>query len=629
MPTQGLIPAAEDVTATSADAPPDAQQRGDALLRNFRQVASSNAADFTAAPGAVTTLRVSVTHASLEHAAYPVAVGHYNSDLITGPEAALDWRMDEKLSKRRAMNLYPGKVGEAEVILLPHKAPPGALVIGLGEIGELTTDVVTRGITEAALRLALAIVETSTTSATSEPPAPPSTPQPRRSAAFSALLIGVRGGRALTIENSVAAIVTGALQANRVLAAQKLLGQVCVDAVEFIEIYEEYAIRAAHAVRNLNQYLRLPLAEDEGLALEQYLHRGEGGFAGQPANEYEEGWWRRLQISEKKDAVGRGTGELEFLLLTDRARAELTLQATQRALVEQLVAETINSANAASDLTLPSTLYELLLPNNLKNQPLDTSDILLIVDSQSAQYPWEMLADRKPGEQTITSSQQLRPLSVRRGVVRQLTTREYRPLVQPAREKKALVIGDPWLDPTRHPEDAAYPALPGAVAEAEAVATLLKARGYAVTALIQADALYHYQSALWRRLPDYPHRRPRHLQASITGPERRGIGGQSLSDRGGNRPVARRARNGLSQLLLCGHNRCRSDATGEPAATDAAGVESVSRQRCPRIDQNWGARRGGRRLGRPRCRRAGLCGTVICIYAARADGVRAGQLPLW
>src|SRR6185436_15736787 len=112
----------------------------------------------------------------------------------------------------RFMNLYPGKEGTVEVILNPrgqhHGEPQGALVIGLGEMGQITPDIVSRGVTEAALRLALAKLDALATSSASATEGPGGLLAGRRaSAAFSALLIGTRGGRALSIESAVVAIV--------------------------------------------------------------------------------------------------------------------------------------------------------------------------------------------------------------------------------------------------------------------------------------------------------------------------------------------------------------------------------------------------------------------------------------
>ena len=148
-----------------------------------------------ATPEQTVTLKVSVLHASLEHANYPLAIGHYEGDMIVGAEAVLNSQLDDRLFQRRSMGLYPGKPETVEVLLNPQGQwlgeVKGALIIGLGEVGQITPDIVTRGVTEAALRLALAKLDLRETT-----PSGTAGRQPI-SAAFSALLIGTRGARAL------------------------------------------------------------------------------------------------------------------------------------------------------------------------------------------------------------------------------------------------------------------------------------------------------------------------------------------------------------------------------------------------------------------------------------------------
>ncbi|MCL4862238.1 MAG: CHAT domain-containing protein [Caldilineaceae bacterium] len=420
--------------------------------------------------GPPVTLRLSVVHAGLEHARYPLAVGHYDGDVLTGAEWVLNERLDDRLARRRAMNLYPGPEGSVELILAPGLSPPGGLVIGLGEVGQITADIVTRGIVTGALRLALARLE-----------APPEAGQPQswRPAALSALLIGTRGGRALTIEGAVTAIVTGAMLANRVLRDCNLLDQVRISEIEFVEIYEDLAIRAAHAVSRIEQFVRLARSANEELDAQQYLVRGEGGFAGAPPREYEAGWWRRLQITQPAPADGPGA-ELDFLLLTERARAEQMKLPFQSALVDAMVEQSIHETT--NDLAIPATLFELLIPLDLKSQPLESINLLLVLDEVAAQYPWEMMAERRFGGAAPEQGQPLRPLSVQMGLLRQLTTAGHRVRVQGPRQHTALVVGDPKLD------DPAFAPLPGAVAEAKAVTQTLTEYGYRVTSLIGAES---------------------------------------------------------------------------------------------------------------------------------------------
>lgn len=411
-------------------------------------------------------LRIKVTHGSLENACHPVAVGHYRDDIIVGAESWLDRQLDGRLARRHAMGLYPEEPGEAAVVLMaPAHHPPGGIVVGLGPVGEISPESLTRSVTKAALQLATAVVECPQRAA--EGPG-------WRSAAFSSVLIGTQSGRGMSIEGCIAAIVKGAVLANRILQSRSLWDQVRIDEVEFIELYQDSATHAARVVKEIGTHLRLILGARERLEPAIHLQTAEGGLFEHPVAAYEGGWWRRLKIRRAGAGLaGVPEGSLEFVLLTDRARAEESLLATETKLVDQLVAEMIAKPY---DRDLPATLYAMLMPNRLKEQAYETADLQLVLDSYAAQYPWEMLAERGRDEAP-------HPLATRMGVIRQLETREFRGRVATPRGNNALVIGEPDLG-----DNARFPPLPGARAEAEAVRDLLKGRGYEVLPLIGPDA---------------------------------------------------------------------------------------------------------------------------------------------
>src|SRR5262249_36244323 len=125
-------------------------------------------------------LTVRVTHGHVRMAKFPVAVGHYRDDGIVSAEAQIDRQLQGRLTTRFQMDLYPGPVGTVEVVRAPACSPPGALVIGLGHVGEITADKVRRGVLEACLKYALTRSED-----------PPETGDGPRSAAISSMLIGV------------------------------------------------------------------------------------------------------------------------------------------------------------------------------------------------------------------------------------------------------------------------------------------------------------------------------------------------------------------------------------------------------------------------------------------------------
>src|SRR4029453_14675643 len=69
-----------------------------------------------------------------------------------------DDQLGGRLTELFNMYLYPGPVDTAEVIHVPDAKPPGALRLGLGYVGEITPPIVRNGISNAALRHSLAVL---------------------------------------------------------------------------------------------------------------------------------------------------------------------------------------------------------------------------------------------------------------------------------------------------------------------------------------------------------------------------------------------------------------------------------------------------------------------------------------
>ena len=159
-------------------------------------------------------LRIRVTHGHLREARHPVVVGHYAGDGLVSAEAALDRQLGGRLSTRFHMDLYPGPQGTAEVVRAPGSHPAGAIVIGLGEVGEITASKVRQGVLEGCLQYALMRAE--------DPREDGATP----SAAVSSLLIGASGGRAISIADSLAAVARGVVEANRELRRHPRAGAI-------------------------------------------------------------------------------------------------------------------------------------------------------------------------------------------------------------------------------------------------------------------------------------------------------------------------------------------------------------------------------------------------------------------
>jgi len=405
-------------------------------------------------------VRVSVTHGSLAFAEHRVAVGHYEGDTIIGAEAYLDRVLGGRLSARQALGLYPGPAGSHALFDHPSPSgkPPGALVVGLGEVGGLTPSLLSATFARALLELARQIVEGG------DPAGGP------HRIAISSLLIGTGAG-GISVQDSVLAILRGVFEANSTLDQAGQADSVHIATLELVELWEDRAISAARAFAQIDQDPELA----GGFEVTELVRQGTGGNRGVRASGQDQEWWHRLQV------LGDERGALRFTLLTQRARAEETLVPTQAELVDRFVARA--SAATAYDPDVNRTLFEMLLPNRLKDGSVLRSNLVLVLDKEAARFPWEMLEDRwsqpLPGQRATTRSERSdgrKPGAVEFGMLRQLKTPSYRAEPIMSLGRSALVIGDPRSD---------FVPLPGARDEARRVAGQLVQSGYRVTQLIE------------------------------------------------------------------------------------------------------------------------------------------------
>jgi hypothetical protein len=398
-------------------------------------------------------LHVSVLHSDIRNAKYPVLVGHYDGDNLVSVEDAVDRQLDRALSRRFHLGVYPGALGTFEIVRKRNGNPPGAIVIGLGLVGGVNAEIVRRGVGDALVHYALSALEES-----------PERPGPLV-LGFSAVLIGTKGGNALTTDASINAIVCGALDANRALRRQKLLDRVRISEIEVVELFEQRAIQGVHAAIEVARRLQPELQPGETLHVIPSLQVKEGGRFHTPINEYESGWWRRISIRKVAD----GSATLQFEVLTDRARTEGRQQCNDPRLNDILLHDAISDTEFNADLS--SALFELLIPNEIKDSIGGESDVVLLVDNESAQYPWEILADRTDSIR--------RPLVTRMGMLRQFfANEEFRRSPRSAQSRDVLVVGDTMTTGDQ---------LPAAQREAEVVSGILS-NSFNCTTLVHRPA---------------------------------------------------------------------------------------------------------------------------------------------
>ena len=426
-------------------------------------------------------VKIRVVHGNLSGAETPVMIGHYQGDTIVSAESYMDRQLDGRLREAQRLRLYPGELNTVKLFLngqdqCERGAHPGAIIVGLGMVGDLSSGALASTFANAATTYALARVEEER--ARRKTAAAVVSEDVCLNISLASLLIG-SGEAGLSVADSLQAMLRGVRQANLRLKGLNQAKPIVagslrnpaeesvtafIDKIDFIELWEDQSIRAAKALLRLGMSSEIRAFFD----IEELLTEGRDG---QRRADFEEepNWWQRVRISTQKD------GALKFETFGDRARSESSLQPTQRKLVESFLERATESG--ATDSNISFTMFELLVPNALKQAAPDRRNLALMLDEESAAYPWELLQDRYDDASA--------PLSVQAGMVRQLVLEEFRQKVVHATDFSALVVGDP----TSSSPSPDFPALPGAAAEARAVAKHLRDGGYReVVELVEADA---------------------------------------------------------------------------------------------------------------------------------------------
>jgi CHAT domain-containing protein len=406
----------------------------------------------TAAPTQARAIRLSVVHGDITHVDVPVMVAAYDGTPLRGAEHVLDRRFGGALSARAALGQLAGPLGTCDVIRRPDGTGT-AVIIGIGNPGELTPGQLTASVTQAVLELVLAQRDNGALAA-------------GQGLTVASVLMGTSGNDAISVQPSLAAIARGVHHANRRLFdVRDQVGGAWVESLQIVELYEDRAVEAAQAAIRLAGE-RQP--EGAVLAAERFLVEGCNGRPGLPPPDYSSGQWRtiRVAVAPHQGDVDDDLVALSFTSLGSAARAEQRITQAQRRILDRLIDEGIDQPQA--DPQLYNTLYELLLPPSMKGQGPATENVMFVVDGVASTIPFELLATRGSQESPL-------PLAVETGMLRRLETTSYRESARPAAGARALVIGDPA---------GVRPRLPGARLEARRVAAKLAERGFQVTSLV-------------------------------------------------------------------------------------------------------------------------------------------------
>ncbi len=145
--------------------------------------------------GALPPVRVRIVHGSLEQSRYPVAAGRYKGIPIDGALGYIDERFGGALTELYDAGLYPDDAGTARYLRAPENVyPVGAILLGLGEFGSLTPDLLARAVERGTSDYALAAKRQS--------------PE-HLDIGVAAVLVGTPGRYGLTIVTSILATIRG------------------------------------------------------------------------------------------------------------------------------------------------------------------------------------------------------------------------------------------------------------------------------------------------------------------------------------------------------------------------------------------------------------------------------------
>ncbi len=403
------------------------------------------------------TIEVSVKMGHLKYAQYPILVGHFREQSLRGVEYILDVLLEGELRKRHNLGNYPGNINTNLVLLSDGRRIIETVVVGIGSPEDLTPLHLTQTVEQACREYIIEAAKCYN--------------PPRESLGITPLLIGTAYGM-LNLAGSINAVLEGVSRANAKVQnlQESSRGRAAalpyIEKVEFIEIYRDKAMQTFYILDQIERENNI-----YSIRFDRKLHKVEGSRdLLQIADEQH--WWMRLNVRSDRDYES-GLPIFRYSASTGHARVSDRTSTVDPRLIHKLLEA--SDYKTEWNRSLSKTLFELLVPNEFKLSFRNQHNILLILDQDTASYPWELLHfEEESGD----------PLCVRTGFIRQLATSYDRPIIKPIHRLSALVIGDPKLTGSRLPQ------LPGAKREAQKVAQLLNRERFAVDLLTEQSYAY-------------------------------------------------------------------------------------------------------------------------------------------
>lgn len=398
---------------------------------------------------------IEVVHGSLASAESPILIGAYANDGLRGSASFLDGHLAGSMSRTLKLGRYPAHTDDAMVFLnpTPDARPAGAIVVGLGPVGEIRPGQLTQALSNGLLEYVRSEEQRQGVD---------NSAAPRLS--VCALLVGT-GFTGLTVEVGVRCLLSAVTRSNEALNSTGTpfrIGRLIV--------YEEVQDRAIAAVQALREMAAdAPFADS--IHFDGRLRSGAGGYCARSVASGGQAGTYRVTISEDR----RG---LRFTIITDRARNEVAAEPNQRQAVDGLIASITSATQDQPGLS--RALFELMVPNGMKEAVAEVRTLMMSVDAAAATYPWELMRDEDQND----------PLATRIELVRQLASTYGRGKVPTVTGDRVFIVGD---------TQSGLMELPGAQAEARTVAKAFAGNQYVLKDLYRATAQQVFEALFFDR----------------------------------------------------------------------------------------------------------------------------------
>ena len=229
-------------------------------------------------------------------------------------------------------------------------------------------------------------------------------------------------------------MLQGEQQANAKISALKLYHIQLIEEIEFIELFEDRALQCFYTLKKI---MATP-TDDLKLEFTNKKIKHLPGGRKRLMMESKSDWWQRVTVIAEPpsdDDANNGIKDITFYTATNGAREEKKHLQLNQALVANLL-DTI-STQAQWTPEIAKAIFELLIPNEFKENIRRQTDVLWVLDTVTAAYPWELFQ---------TDIQHARPMCINAGMIRQLATADYKMNIVPVNSKNVLVIGDPLTE---------------------------------------------------------------------------------------------------------------------------------------------------------------------------------------